>query len=262
MNHRLSTWTGRGVLVFLYVPIAAVVVYSLNASDVSYRWDGVGLDWYRVLLADTALLESLRTSLVVGVLSASLATAVGLPAALGLARPDLPGRRALLGAMAVPLLVPEIVLGVALLSLFSQLDVATGLTTLVLGHVVITLPMATLVMLGAATSLDPGLSDAAADLGCTPLRTFTRVLLPLLAPAVGAAWLLAFTTSFGNIVMSTFTNGVGSTTLPLRVYSLLKTGITPEINALGTVLVLATAVLLTLVGAGQVRRTLGMAAAE
>ncbi len=253
---RVTTWIGRAVLVFLYVPIVAVLVYSFNASDVSYHWTGFSLRWYRELAADSRLIDSLRVSLVVGICAATLATVIGVMAAAALVKTETPFRRTVTALVFVPLIVPEIVLGVALLSLFSAFDVTLGLSTLVIGHVVLTMPMSILVMIGAMSSLDPSLPDAAADLGATGFGAFRRVVLPLLWPAIGSAWLLSFTTSFGNIVMSTFTNGVGTTTMPLRVYSLLKTGLTPEINALGAVLIAFTFVIVVAVGSGRLREVL------
>jgi spermidine/putrescine transport system permease protein len=253
---RFTTWIGRSVLVFLYIPIVAVIIYSFNSSEVSYRWEGLTLHWYRELLSDGPLLDALRVSVVVGVLSASAATVVGVMTAAALVRPDTPGRKAVTGLVFIPLIVPEIVLGVALLSLFSAMHATLGVATLVLGHILITLPMSTLIMVGAMSGLDPNLPHAAADLGATGFGAFRRVVLPLLWPAIGASWLLTFTTSFSNIVMSTFTNGVGSTTMPLRVYSLLKTGLTPEINALGSLLILSTFAIVLLVGIRQMRSIL------
>ena len=124
---------------------------------------------------------------------------------------------------------------------FRSVASIVGVGTLVLGHLIVSLPLATLVLMSSAVMLDPSLPEAATDLGCTPWQTFTRVYFPLLRPAVVAAWLLSFTTSFSNIVMSTFLSGVGSTTLPLKIYSSLKTGLTPTINALGALLILLTA---------------------
>jgi spermidine/putrescine transport system permease protein len=253
---RLTRWIGRGAVVFLYIPIVAVVIYSFNSSPVSYRWDGLSLHWYRELFTDGPLLDAVRISVLVGVLSATAATLIGVMTAAALVRPETPGRKVVTGLVFIPLIVPEIVLGVALLSLYSALHVTLGVTTLVLGHVVVTLPMSTLIMTGAMNALDPNLPHAAADLGTTGLGAFRRVVLPLLWPAIGASWLLTFTTSFGNIVMSTFTNGVGSTTMPLRVYSLLKTGLTPEINALGSLLILSTFAIVLLVGVRQMRTIL------
>ena len=253
---RVTSWIARLVLVFLYVPIVAVIVYSFNASDVSYRWGGFSLRWYGQLFSDHALLQTLLVSVVVGVLAASVATVVGLLASIALVRYPTRGSRFVLAAIVLPLVVPEIVLGVALLSVFSFLHIPLGIMTLVLGHLIITLPLTTLIMIGAFRTLDPSLIEAAADLGCTPWQTFTRVLFPLLRSSIIASWLLAFTVSLGNIVISTFVNGVGSTTMPLRVYSLLKTGLTPELNALGTLLIVLTFVIVLTVGVQQMRRIL------
>ncbi|MFT4082933.1 MAG: ABC transporter permease [Nocardioides sp.] len=253
---RMIGWFSRLVLVFLYVPIVALIVYSFNASEVSYRYPGVSGRWYVELFHDARLLETLRTSVVVGVLASLIATALGFLSAFALVRFRVRGRAFFLGAILVPLIVPEIVLGVALLTVFSSAGIATGMLTLVLGHVVVVLPLATLVLLGAISGLDPSLSEAATDLGASAWVTFRRVLFPLLRPAVLAAFLLSFTTSFSNIVISTFTSGVGTTTLPLRIYSMLRTGLTPEMNALGTLLVLFTLLVIALVGVQQMRRIL------
>lgn len=253
---RFVAWFCRLAFVFLYVPIVAVVVYSFNASEVSYRYTGVTTRWYTELFHDERLLETLRTSVVVGVLASLAATAIGFLTAFALARYRVKSRAFFLGAIMIPLIVPEIVLGVSLLEIFSRAGIPNSLLTLVLGHVVITLPLATLVQMGAMTALDPSLSEAATDLGATGWVIFRRVLFPLLRPSVLAAFLLSFTTSFSNIVISTFTSGVGTTTLPLRIYSSLRTGLTPELNALGTLLVLFTLVVIVLVGVRQMRRIL------
>nr|WP_279550086.1 ABC transporter permease [Leucobacter weissii] len=201
-------------------------------------------------------MQTLRVSALVAVITATVATVIGVMFALGLSRYRGRGRGSLLAMIALPLIVPEIVLGVALLSVFSSTGIPLGVVTLVLGHLIVSLPLATLVLMASAAMLDPSLPEAATDLGCTPWQTFTRVYLPLLRPAVVAAWLLSFTTSFSNIVMSTFLSGVGSTTLPLRIYSSLKTGLTPSINALGALLILLTLVIVLAVGITQMRRIL------
>ncbi|MFB2557071.1 ABC transporter permease [Herbiconiux liangxiaofengii] len=253
---RLTSWIARLVFVFLYLPIAALIVYSFNSSEVSYRFDGFTFRWYAELFADEMLLDSLRTSAIVGLIAALIATTIGFLTAFALVRYRVKGRAFFLGAILIPLIVPEIVLGVSLLTVFSTAGIPTGLLTLVLGHVVITLPLATLVLMGAMSSLDPSLSEAATDLGASPWVTFRRVLFPLLRPSILAAFLLSFTTSFSNIVISTFTAGVGTTTLPLRIYSTLRTGLTPELNALGTLLVVATLGVILVVGVSQMRRIL------
>ncbi|MGI5441447.1 ABC transporter permease [Streptomyces shenzhenensis] len=252
----VTGWLARGVIVFLYVPIVVVVVLSFNDSDLTYKWAGFSTRWYGVLAQDTDLLAALRVSAEAGVISATLATLGGLFAAMGMARLGPRGRALFSGSLFLPLVIPEIVLGVALLSVFGTLRASLGMTSLVLGHLVVTLPYAALIVIGAHRALDPSLDEAAADLGCGARQRFRLITLPLLKHALLASWLLCFTISFGNIVMSTFTGGVGTTTLPLRVYSLLKTGLTPEINALGTLLVLFTFVIILGAGLRQMRRVL------
>ena len=253
---RVLGWITKLVVVFLYVPIVAVVVYSFNASSMTSRWEGLSLKWYLELFADGPLLSALRTSLIVGVSAAALSTSIGFLTALALTRYRFKGRTFFLGAILLPLIIPEIVLGAALLTVFSSSGVKLGIATLVLGHLVVTLPLTTLIMMGALSSLDSSLPEAATDLGCTPWQSFTRVLFPLTRASMLASFLLSFTTSFSNIVISTFTSGVGSTTMPLRIYSMLKTGITPEINALGALLILLTILIIFAVGLQQMRRIL------
>jgi ABC-type spermidine/putrescine transport system, permease component II len=253
---RVTGWVAKIVFVFLYIPILAVVVYSFNASSSARAWDGLSLRWYVELFQDRGLIQSLQVSLVVGLITGVGATAIGFLTALGLTRYRVKGRAFFLGAILLPLILPEIVLGAALLTVFSTVQLPLGISTIVLGHIVISLPLTTLILMGALGTLDPSLPEAAADLGCTPWTTFTRVLFPLMRSAILAAFLLTFTTSFSNIVISTFTSGVGSTTLPLRIYSMLKTGITPEINALGTILIVGTIVIIFAVGIAQMRRIL------
>lgn len=255
MDKVLSSFT-KVVLVFLYAPIVAVIIYSFNSSPVNYKFDGVSLKWYVKLFENTALMDSLKISAVVGLSAAALATAVGLCTAIALSRFRVRGKGFFLAAVLLPLVIPEIVIGVSLLAVFSAAGVSMGLPTLILGHLVITLPMTTMVLLGAMGTMDPSLNEAATDLGATPWQAFVRVLLPLLKPSLMAAFLLSFTTSFSNIVISTFTAGVGTTTLPLRIYSTLRTGLTPELNALGALLVALTLAVIFVVGLSQMRRIL------
>lgn len=224
---------------FLFMPIAVLIVYSFNASRSTVVWTGFTLDWYREVLADRSLQRALWVSAVVAGASALLATAIGALTALVLARRAFRGRDGFSTLVLAPLVLPEIVLAVGLLVLVASAGIPLGYFTLIAGHTLIAVPFTTLIVRAAAAALDRRLEEAAADLGADPRQTFVRVTLPLLLPAIVTAFLLAATLSFDNFVMSTFTAGVGTTTLPLRIYSMLKTGITPEINALGTLLVAA-----------------------
>lgn len=236
--------------VFLYIPIVALIVFSFDKSQLASSWTGFTWHWYSVLVHDSILIDALKVSAIVAVSSAFIGTAVGLLTANALVMRGFRGRTYFVGLILLPLLLPEIVLAVAFLTLLSDLHIRLGYGSLIAAHVVLTLPYATLLLFGAVSQLDPSLREAATDLGCTPFGAFIRVVLPLLMPAVLGAFLLSFSVSFGDIVMSNFLSGVGTTTLPVQVYGMLKTGVTPEINALGSVLVLAT---LFVVGAAGMR---------
>lgn len=253
MPDRLAFSLGRAVLVFLYVPILAVIVFSFFDQ----QRGTVTLEWYGALARDGRLLASLRISAIVAVASATLATLVALLFAIGYVRYRGRFRGSLVALIMIPIIVPEIVVGAALLSVFSSAGVQLGLGTLILGHLAMSLPLAALVLMAATATLDPSLPEAAADLGCGPWQAFRRIYFPMLRPSISAAWLLAFTTSFSNIVISTFLSGVGTTTLPLRIYSSLKTGLTPSINALGALLIIFTLVIVLAVGVRQMRAIVG-----
>lgn len=253
---RLTGWIAKAAYVFLYVPILAVVVYSFNASPTRTAWTGLSLVWYQKLLTDGPMLRTLQTSLTVGLITAVIATTIGFLSALALSRLAGRIRVSLLALLLLPLILPEIVLGAALLTTFKTIELPLGIPTLVAGHVIVCLPLATLLLMAGLTALDGSLVESAADLGCTPWQTFLRVLLPLMRPALLAALLLSFTTSFTNLTMSIFTAGVGNTTMPLRIYSMLKTGLSPEVNALGVLIIVATVIVIFAVGLGQMRRLL------
>lgn len=251
---RALGWVAKLIFIFLYIPIVAVIVYSFNQSRSPRRWEGLTFNWYVELFNDTRLREALRVSIQIGILSAIFATVIGLLTAFAFARHKFRGRKSLMFLIVLPIVVPEIVLGAALLTVFSEFNFRLGLWSMTLGHLIISLPLSTLILYSALVSLDPSLQEAAHDLGCNPLQYARRVLLPLLRTPLLAAFLLCFTTSFGNIVISTFTNGVGFTTIPIRVFSLLKTGVTPEINALGAVLIFFTIISLALIGIRELGR--------
>lgn len=242
------------VFVFLYIPILAVVIFSFNAGGTGYKFEGVTLRWYVELFQNEGLMSSLKVSFIVALVAATVATLIGTLFSIGMISYKGRAKPSMFALVAVPIIIPEIVLGVALLSLMGVAGISLGYGTLILGHLVFALPLAILVLFSSALMLDKSLPEAAKDLGCTPFQTFTRVYFPLLRPAIAAAWLLSFTTSFSNIVMSTFLGGIGTTTLPIRIYSSLKTGLSPSINAIGALLILLTLVIVLSVGVKQMRR--------
>jgi spermidine/putrescine transport system permease protein len=235
-----------GHLVFLYGPIVVLVVFSFNASRLSAGWAGFTTDWYLRLAADASLRTALQNSLLVAVVSTAIAAVLGVAAAVGLERVAAKNRRLVEGAMLLPLLVPEVTLGVALMLFFVTIRVPLGLVTVTLGHAAFNLPVVMVIVRARLRKMDPGLVEAAYDLGASPWQAFRRVTLPLLAPAIAGGILMAFTISLDDFIVTFFTGGPGSTTLPLKVYSMIKSGVSPEINALSTVLVLISMALVAL----------------
>jgi spermidine/putrescine transport system permease protein len=230
------------IYLFLYAPIAVLVVFSFNAGRQTAVWEGLTLDWYRRLAQDGLLLEAVRNSLVVAAVATAVATGIGTLAALALTRGGFRGRRPTQALLLVPIVLPEIVIGAALLTFFGAAGMRLSLGTVVLAHVAFSISYVAIVVRARLTGLDPSLAEAARDLGAGPTETFRRVTLPLILPGIAAAALLVFTLSIDDYVITSFVAGVGATTLPLYIYSMLKVGVTPEVNAVSTLLLVATIV--------------------
>jgi len=241
---RLLAAHGALVYLFLYLPIAVLVVFSFNAARQTAVWDGFTLSWYRRLLDDAPLLGAVRNSLAVAACTTLAATLIGTLAALGLGRTVFRGRQASQALLMLPVIIPEIVLGAALVTFFGVSRLRLSLATVVIAHVVFSVSYVAIVVRARLAGLDPALEEAARDLGAGPVDTFRRVTLPLLLPGVAAAALLVFTLSIDDYVVTSFVAGVGATTLPLHIYSMLKVGVTPEINAVSTLLLAVTVVLI------------------
>lgn len=234
------TLTTSLVYVFLYAPIAVLAVFSFNRSRLSARWLGFTGEWYTLLWRDEQIFHSLVNSLVVALWVTLACVAFGTLAALVFSRARLRGRSLLEGVVYLPLVIPEIVIAVALVIFFSLLRMELGLWTVVMAHITFCISY-TIIVVGARLSgTDRTIEEAALDLGANEWTTFFRVTLPLAAPAILSSALLVFTTSFDDYLITSFVAGVRSTTLPLEIYSRLKRGITPEINAVSTVILLAT----------------------
>jgi putrescine transport system permease protein len=230
-------------LAFLYVPITVLIIYSFNASRLVTLWGGWSLVWYRELLNDEAILQAAWVSLRVGALSASAATVLGTLAAIGLARLGrFRGRLLFSGMVYAPLVMPEVITGLSLLLLFVALDVDRGFWTIVIAHTTLTLCFVAVIVQSRLVGFDRSLEEAAMDLGCPPFRTFLTVTLPLIAPAIAAGWMLAFSLSLDDLVIASFATGPGATTLPIRIYSEVRLGVKPEINAVCTIMIAIVAV--------------------
>jgi putrescine transport system permease protein len=225
-------------LAFLYLPITILVIYSFNASRLVTIWGGWSLAWYRQLLHDDAMLQSAWISLRVAALSASAATVLGTLAAVALTRMGrFRGRLLLSGMVYAPLVMPEVITGLSLLLLFVVVNVDRGFLTIVIAHTTLTMCFVTVIVQSRLVGFDRSLEEAAMDLGCPPLKTFLTITLPLIAPAIAAGWMLAFVLSLDDLVIASFTTGPGATTLPIRIYSEVRLGVKPEINAVCTIMI-------------------------
>ena len=230
-------------LAFLYLPIAILVIYSFNASRLVTVWAGWSTRWYAELLQNEALLDAAWVSLRVALLSATAATLLGTLAALALVRLGrFRGRLLFSGMIYAPLILPEVITGLSLLLLFVAASVDRGFWTVVIAHTTLTMGFVTVVVQARLMGFDRSIEEAAMDLGAPPVKTFFAVTLPLIAPAVAAAWMLAFTLSLDDLVIASFTTGPGATTLPIRIYSDVRLGVKPEINAICSLMIAVVAV--------------------
>ncbi len=235
---------------FLYVPIISVMVYSFNDSRLVTLWGGFSLRWYRSLLQDEAILSSALLSLQIAFVAATLATVMGTLVGLGLNRLGrFRGRTLLTGMITAPLVMPEIITGISLLFLFISLadwigwPASRGATTITIAHVTFSMAYVAVVVRSRLSGMDQALEEAAMDLGGRPLRVFFDITVPAIAPAMVSGWLLAFTLSLDDLVIASFVSGPGATTLPMLIFSKVRLGVTPDINALATVIILLVSVI-------------------
>lgn len=234
-------------LAFLYLPIVILVTYSFNASRLVTVWGGWSTRWYTEFFNDRAMLDAAWMSLRVGVVSATLATLLGTLAAIALTRgAGFRGRTLMSGMLYAPLVMPEVITGLSLLLLFVALDAGRGFVTVTIAHTTLTMCFVAVVVQSRLAGIDRSLEEAAMDLGCDPLSAFIAVTLPLIWPAIAAGWMLAFTLSLDDLVIASFTTGPGSATLPIRIYSEVRLGVKPEINAICTLIVGFIAVVIVL----------------
>jgi spermidine/putrescine transport system permease protein len=230
------------VYAFLFAPVVVLIVFSFNSARRGLAWRGFTLDWYPTLFSNDELLHALGVTLQVGAVAVILSTVLGSLLGLGLARVRFRGRAATETLLLVPMVTPEIVMGLSLLLFFLQLfDGRGSVAQLSIAHITFCISYVAVVVRARAANMNPALEEAARDLGASAFGAFRYVTLPLIAPAVLAGALLAFSLSFDDYVVTTFNAGVGSSTLPLYIYSKVKFGVTPEINAISTIIVAGTA---------------------
>lgn len=241
-----SPWLWAAAIVayaFLYVPLAIVVVYSFNDSRLNAEWVGFTLDWYRKLAGDTEMLQAAANSLIIGLVASLVSTILGTMAGVAMHRYRL---RMLPVLVVAPIAIPEILMGVSLLIFFVLLNFTLGLVSVALAHIAFCIGFVAIVVRARLAGMDETLTEAARDCGATPWEAFRHVTLPLIMPGVIAGALMAFTLSIDDFVITFFTAGAGTVTLPLAIYSMIKIAVTPEVNAVSTLLMLLTLLLIVI----------------
>lgn len=234
------------IMLLIYLPIAVVVVYSFNGSKISSVWSGLSLEWYRQLFDDVDMFVALKNSLVLATLSSVLSGIIGTLGAVGIRRSKMRAESSVEYLTMLPIMIPEIILGMLFMAFFSMLGMPFGMGTLVIAHSTFCIPYIYTVVKGRLSGIDINVQEAARDLGAKEYQVILNIVLPQLMPAVISGMLLAFAMSLDDVIISIFVTGVNTNILPIKIYSQLKTGVTPEINALCTLMLLVTIVILLL----------------
>ncbi len=244
------------IMLFLYAPIVLLIIFSFNAGKSRGMWGGFTLDWYAKLLHDRQILTALRNTVVIGLLAAGISTVIGSLGAIGIFQLRRKGvRQTMMALVNLPMLNSEIVTGVSLMLLYTAMRLELGFVTLLLSHVAFCIPYVVLSVLPKLRQLDPHLAEAAQDLGATPVQAFRRVILPDILPGVFSGFLLALTMSIDDFVISFFTTGMGVQNLSITIYTMAKRGISPELNALSTLIFLVVLALLMIVNLPSFKQT-------
>ncbi len=241
------------VYAFLYLPIIILVVFSFNTSKMNITFEGFTLKWYQTLFSNRSLLEAFFNTIIVAVTSTFISTVIGTISAYALNRYNFKGKGFIMKLLYIPIVIPEIVLGISLLSVYTLLKLDLGMMTLILSHIAFSIPFVIISVKTILDDLNPNLYDASKDLGAGGLETFRHIILPSLIPGITSGAMLAFTLSLDDVVISYFTAGPSSNTLPLKIYSMIKTGITPEVNALSTIILVVTFTIILLFTLKQMR---------
>lgn len=240
---RILTWYAVAIFLFLYVPIFILIIYSFNVNKVVGVWEGFSLKWYQELLHDRAIASAFKVSIWVATWSTIISVILGTLAAMVLERFRFRGRLTFDAVLYLPIIIPDIVMALSTLLFFVMVGIALSRYTVLIAHIAFNISFVAVIVRARLASMDDNLEEAAADLGANEWTTFRRVTLPLLMPGIIAGALLAFTLSLDDFVITFFVSGPGSTTLPVRVYSMIKFGVTPEVNAISTLMLLGSTLL-------------------
>jgi spermidine/putrescine transport system permease protein len=243
LNKRLLSWYAIAIFAFLYLPIFILIIYSFNANKVVGVWQGFSLQWYEELFTDRAIASAIKNSIWVATWSTLISTVLGTMAALVLERYRFRGRVTFDAVLYLPIIIPDIVMALSTLLFFVMVGIALSRNTILIAHVAFNISFVAVIVRARLATMDDNLEEAAADLGASEWTAFRRVTMPLLMPGIVAGALLAFTLSLDDFVITFFVSGPGSTTLPVRVYSMIKFGVTPEVNAISTLMLLGSTIL-------------------
>ncbi len=242
------------VFLFLYLPILLVIIFSFNTSKMNIVWEGFTLSWYGTFFKNRPLMEALYNTLIVAVASTVIATVIGTIGAVGLHKYNFRGKKIIDKLLYMPIVIPEIILGISLLAIFSILNIPLGLMSITIAHITFSIPFVVINVRARLAGFNASLEEAAMDLGANRFTTFMTITLPLIMPGVLSGAMLAFALSIDDVVISFFTCGPQSTTLPIKILSMVKTGVTPEVNALSTIIMVITMVIICLNTRAQVKR--------
>lgn len=234
------------VFTCLYTPIAVLLINAFNTNRYGFKWEGFTFKWFHAMVDNHGLIEAARNTLLVALSSATLATAIGAIAAISLSLYRFRGSRTVLGTMMTLMMLPDIILAISLLVLFLLLGIALGFWSLLLAHITFCLPFTFVTVLSRMQGFDPFLIDAAHDLGASELTVLRTIIFPLVFPALLVSWLLAFTLSLDDVIVSSFVTGPGFDVLPIKIFSMVKVGVKPEVNALASLMVLIPIVCITI----------------
>jgi spermidine/putrescine transport system permease protein len=242
VNSVLGTWTIL-ILIFFYLPIAILIGFSFNTSRLNIIWEGFTLEWYAAIWRDAVLVQSLNNSLIVAVIATLLSVVLGTGGAWLLYRYHFPAVRLVQTLVFIPMIIPEVIMGVSLLILFVTIHLELGFLTIIISHVTFCFPFVMVAVQARLAGLDPSLEEAAMDLGATPAVAFRRVLVPFLMPAIISGALMSFTLSLDELIVTYFTASAGTRTLPLEIFGRVKKGLDPTLNAISTVFIASTVAL-------------------
>lgn len=228
------------IYAFLYLPILVVIIFSFNTSEMNVKFEGFTLSWYVRMLDNTDLMNAFKTTLIVAAASTALSVFIGTISAFGMFKFKFKGKSVIDSLLYIPIVIPEIVLGIALLAFFTAINMPMGLLTLIIAHVTFCVPFVVITVRARLSGYDMSIEEASMDLGANQWRTFRRVTLPIIAPGVASGAMLALTISLDDVIVSFFTSGPDDMTLPIKIFGMVRKGVSPDVNALSTVMILAT----------------------